>query len=976
MSPREFAASKSPWGCGARLATASAALLWVAAQTCNAAVICVRPGGGAPCLDTIAAALAAAGAGDTIRVAAGTYVENLTLDKNVVLEGGWNVPLTIRDPQNFVSTIQAAATGDSVVVIIGNAADPALSTPTIDGFTITGGRADLAPGEPGGGLRILDSHAVVRNNTISGNRAEFSGGGVRVENGAPLIENNRIVDNIVVIPVGGGFGGGVQLEQTQATLRGNRIADNRVEGPEFNGGRGGGVHVHGGTVTLIDNQITGNSAYVVVGGGPTPGCGGCFGGGIAIGDIQASTVTVRGGEISDNEAGHQCQGGGGGIFGIKAKIVIEAVRIERNCATAGGGVSLHESEYSVRNSLLALNQGGGDGDAFRALGPTHSGNLINCTLVGDGTGFAIAADSGGVTDLRNNIIMSFQRIAGPGQDFISGMVNDLFDLDSFGSTGNLDTTYTLDPLLDATYHLTAGSPMIDFGFQSFFGHDVDVDGEPRRMIGPSGLYQIDIGADEFTGPGQRLLLPAARPTDADLTVIGPGYPADNPDSNGSNDWIGFAVLGEDFDGDRRDDLTVSAQDWAEDFATVNATGRVFGLVNFGGRRTGTVDLLTEPANLVVVGQPQNQHAGQELAGGDLDGDGNSDLVIGSGVQTDGDPTIVSTVLVVPGGPALTGEMPAGPGAPGGFKLIAQDGPGSALGDRNALAVGDVNGDGRPDLVAGDASADDGATADAGGVFVIFGEPGLSGAHDLAATPADFTLRGPTAGAALGKVALGRLDGDARLDLVARSADAAYGLFGPLPAGQRRLATTPADLVVAGLGGDGIDDRVALVDVTGDGQDDLVTTGTDEFMQPVLWVFAGPFAPGQSLSPADAERTFVVSTSSIASVDLEGDPKPELIVGSASAKTVWVIPPGSIPSVDPYSVASTIIIGEGDGFKNLGWDVAGGDLDGDRRDDLIVSTWQVVDPAIADGGKSDVGKVLVFYSPHPAEVFADGFEADP
>jgi hypothetical protein len=122
-------------------------LLWpflalvIAGSTAEGATtLCVKPGGGSGCFATITLALAAASAGDTIRVAAGTYVETLLVDKNVTLKGGWNASFTQRDLTNFVSEIQPApATGTSVVSISGTFGNAAASTPTLDGLLITGG---------------------------------------------------------------------------------------------------------------------------------------------------------------------------------------------------------------------------------------------------------------------------------------------------------------------------------------------------------------------------------------------------------------------------------------------------------------------------------------------------------------------------------------------------------------------------------------------------------------------------------------------------------------------------------------------------------------------------------------------------------------------------------------------------------------------------------------------------------------------
>ena len=61
-----------------------------------ASTLCVQPGN-AGCYSTISVALTAAQNGDTIRVVAGTYVEFVTINKTVTLQGGWNTTFTARD---------------------------------------------------------------------------------------------------------------------------------------------------------------------------------------------------------------------------------------------------------------------------------------------------------------------------------------------------------------------------------------------------------------------------------------------------------------------------------------------------------------------------------------------------------------------------------------------------------------------------------------------------------------------------------------------------------------------------------------------------------------------------------------------------------------------------------------------------------------------------------------------------------------
>jgi hypothetical protein len=99
-------------------------------------------------------------------------------------------------------------------------------SPTIDGFTITGGRS----GNHGGGLRLNDSNALIRSNVITDNVGYLFGGGVWVQRGSPRFESNRIEYNRVTLS-SIAYGGGIELEGTRATLINNVIARNVVSSP-------------------------------------------------------------------------------------------------------------------------------------------------------------------------------------------------------------------------------------------------------------------------------------------------------------------------------------------------------------------------------------------------------------------------------------------------------------------------------------------------------------------------------------------------------------------------------------------------------------------------------------------------------------------------------------------------------------------------------------------------------------------------
>ncbi|MCH7814449.1 MAG: hypothetical protein IID40_10565 [Planctomycetes bacterium] len=138
-------------------------------------------GGGVGPKQTIQAAMDVADDGDTVLVAAGTYAGpgNAELDyhaKSIVVRAPGGPALT---------TIDAGGTGRAVSPgsIQGNFA-------VLEGFTITGGQADL-----GGGLQVGLSRFLLKNCELVGNTATTEGGGLHTELATPTIDGLTIGAN-------------------------------------------------------------------------------------------------------------------------------------------------------------------------------------------------------------------------------------------------------------------------------------------------------------------------------------------------------------------------------------------------------------------------------------------------------------------------------------------------------------------------------------------------------------------------------------------------------------------------------------------------------------------------------------------------------------------------------------------------------------------------------------------------------------
>lgn len=131
---------------------------------------CLTPA--APCRH-VQTAIDRADDGDAVVIAPGTYSENLSISKNLVIEGSPMSP----------SVIDGHQSGSTVFV------DSGLRV-ALQNLWIMNGDAD-----EGGGVFNLGSYLFVLNSEVTGNSALFEGGGLYNYEGALVIENSTIASN-------------------------------------------------------------------------------------------------------------------------------------------------------------------------------------------------------------------------------------------------------------------------------------------------------------------------------------------------------------------------------------------------------------------------------------------------------------------------------------------------------------------------------------------------------------------------------------------------------------------------------------------------------------------------------------------------------------------------------------------------------------------------------------------------------------
>jgi hypothetical protein len=454
------------------------------------------------------------------------------------------------------------------------------------------------------------------------------------------------------------------------------------------------------------------------------------------------------------------------------------------------------------------------------------------------------------------------------------------------------------------------------GGAAFFGVDA-ADGLGARLaagdIDGDGFDDLLISADSGAGPGNTRLfagevylvygqaaswgyvdLAAAPASIVRIWGADPGDGKDNQDSGV------VEVATGDLNRDGFDDILLGFDSAA---SLQNARPRAGEVTILYGRAAHytDVDLAAPPPGAVRLwGADPADSFGHAIAAGDVDGDGFDDLLIGApaadslGNARD----LAGEVYLVRGGPApLTDIDMAAPGA--GVVRVWGGEPGvfeqDSLGQ--AVAIGDLDGDGRGDLIlaAGGADSPGHVRQNAGEVAIVFAPP-AAGDLDLNASPAGVLHvwgadQVDQLGASLGNwgegLAVGDFNGDGRADLAigARYGDGsgnarldsgeAVLLYGPLAAGADiDLAAPPPN--VARFWGPEAGDQMAVALAAGDADRD----GIDDL---VLGAIGGDGPAGARPESGEAFLWFGKPTDTYLARDIPLAPLPDL------GETVTILP---------------------------------------------------------------------------------------
>ena len=341
----------------------------------------------------------------------------------------------------------------------------------------------------------------------------------------------------------------------------------------------------------------------------------------------------------------------------------------------------------------------------------------------------------------------------------------------------------------------------------------------------------------------------------------------------------------DLDGDGRPDVIVAG----------GTVGVISIYQNVGTNGVLNAGTFAAPVQISVG----NNGSAAGLAVADVNGDGKLDLIVSDNINNQ-----VAIFQNQSSGGLLT---------PGSFAAPVYLATGT---DPRQVVVRDLDGDGFPDIICVNVGA--GTVS----IFRNLGSPGLLTSNSFAPR-VDLALAGNSEG-----VAVGDLDGDGRPDLALADSSGFISLF--------RNLCTPGNIGVSTFGArvdlpaQSGSENVVIGDLDGDGKPELIASA---YLPQTMSVYRNLSVPGSLTTnsfAAPVDYGLAGRGHTIALADFNGDGKPDIaeVTELASALSLF-------QNIGPGSFTNTSLAARVDFTTGWNaWGVAVGDLDGDGRPDVV------------------------------------------
>ncbi len=414
-------------------------------------------------------ALGIATSGDELRVMQGTYYPTSGSERNATFQlktgvgvyGGFDGTEANRTDRNWAIHVTILS-GD--IGAVGNASDNSYhvvtgsltdSTAVLDGFTVTGGKANSSPSYvDGGGMYNYGGSPSLTNVIFSSNSADNDGGGMYNYNSHPSLTQVTFSNNSATIRGGGMINFTSNPSLTDVAFTGNSSGD--VGGGMFNSNsnpsltgvtftsnsalNGGGIYNINSTSLSLTNVTFENNSANNNGGGMYN---------------QNSNPNLTNVEFSGNSA---TIGNGGGIYNYSGLPSFTQVTFENNSAgNFGGGIFMDNSSPSFTGGSFtgntAASRGGGMYNSYNSSPSLTDVNFNNNSAIYRG---------GGMYNMDStNPSLSNVTFKGNSAELGGGMYN------ATSSNPNLeDVTFTNNTARDGAgmYNYVNSSTLLDVTF--------------------------------------------------------------------------------------------------------------------------------------------------------------------------------------------------------------------------------------------------------------------------------------------------------------------------------------------------------------------------------------------------------------------------------------------------------------------------------------------------------------------------------